>query len=310
MITWIDNLDSSSETYASVSSIPSTSESSVSQTTQSGNVTPVTPSKRLRSLLLPVSSTPSSHTTSTHTSRPPIPEIPYNTRSKSQPSSYNPMFHIPHPHTVSHFVNYHQPTAIKSARLPPSHPHKFDIVQIPDIEYTPIPTLQLTSGSSNTPQIYPSLKPLRHSSTSLSNILDPVSEYQPQTDASSSKIIPTHRYNLRPLPNRELSDTDSSTLTFSTLSSNSELRLLRQHAQPISSDSTHSSEIVPQSYFTSGVDTASLLSSDVQIAYRSGNLFSEVLVPTPVAPNVRIPEYFTADHSRPPTPNFSDSLSV
>ena len=38
----------------------------------------------------------------------------------------------------------------------------------------------------------------------------------------------------------------------------------------------------------------------------SRNLFSEVLAPTPVAPNVRIPEYFTADHSRPPTPNFTD----
>ena len=49
-----------------------------------------------------------------------------------------------------------------------------------------------------------------------------------------------------------------------------------------------------------------MLSSDVQTAYLSGNLFSEVLVPTPVAPNVRIPEYFTADHSRPPTPNFLD----
>ena len=243
MIHWIDNLASSSETSASVSSIPSTSESSVSQTTQSGNVTPVTPSKRLRSL----SSTPSSHTISTHTSRPPIPEIPYNTRSRSQPSSYNPTIHLPHPHTVSHFVNYYQPTAIKSARLPPNHPHKFDIVQIPDIEYTPIPTLQLPSGSSNTPQIYPPLKPLRHSSTSLSNIIDPVSEYQPQTDTSSSNIIPTHRYNLRALPNRRLSDTDSSTLNFSALSSNSALRLRRKHAQPISSDTTHSSEIVPQS---------------------------------------------------------------
>ena len=198
--------------------------------------------------------------------------------------------------------------------------HEFEIVQIPDIEYTPVPTLQLPStskdytsiptlqlpSSSNTPQIYPPLKPLRRSSTSLNNLLGSVSEYQPETDTSSSNIIPTHRYNLRPLPNRKLSDTDSSTLNFSALSSNSALRLLRQHAQPVSSDTPHSSEIVPQSYFTSGVDTASLLSSDVQTAIRSGNLFSEVLIPTTVAPNVIIPEYFTAEHSRPPTPNFSD----
>ena len=46
--------------------------------------------------------------------------------------------------------------------------------------------------------------------------------------------------------------------------------------------------------------------SDVQTAYLSGNLFSEVLVPTPVAPHVRIPEYYTYDQSRPPTPNFAD----
>ena len=42
------------------------------------------------------------------------------------------------------------------------------------------------------------------------------------------------------------------------------------------------------------------------IQYLSGNLFSEVLVPTPVAPHVRIPEYFTFDQSRTPTPSFAD----
>ena len=137
-------------------------------------------------------------------------------------------------------------------------------------------------------------------------MLDSASEYQPQTDTSSSDIVPQHRNNLRPLPNRRLSATDSSTLNFSALSSISALRLLRQHSQPLSSESPHPSELVPQSYFTSGVDTASLISSDVQTAYLSGNLFSEVLIPTPVAPHVRIPEYFISDHSRPPTPNFAD----
>ena len=133
-------------------------------------------------------------------------------------------------------------------------------------------------------------------------MVDSASEYQPQTNTSGSEIIPQHRYNLRPLPNRRLSATDSSTLNFSALSSNSAFRLLRQHAQPLSSDTAHSSDFVPQSYLT----TASLLSSDVQTAYLSGNLFSEVLVPTPVAPHVRIPEYYTYDQSRPPTPNFAD----
>ena len=164
----------------------------------------------------------------------------------------------------------------------------------------------MPSESSSLSQLYSPLKPLRHPSTSLSNLLDSASEYQPQTDTSSSEIIPQHRYNLRRLPNRRLSATDTSTLNFSALSSNSVLRLLRQHAQPISSDTAHSSDFIPQSYLTSGLDTASLLSSDVQTAYLSGNLFSEVLVPTPVAPHVRIPEYFTYDQSRPPTPNFTD----
>ena len=39
----------------------------------------------------------------------------------------------------------------------------------------------------------------------------------------------------------------------------------------------------------------------------SGNLFSEVLVPTPVLqPTVRRTEYLIADNYRPPTPNFAN----
>ena len=48
------------------------------------------------------------------------------------------------------------------------------------------------------------------------------------------------------------------------------------------------------------------MSSDVQTAFLSGNLFSEVLVPTSVQPTVSLPENFTTDNSRPPTPNFAD----
>ena len=132
--------------------------------------------------------------------------------------------HIPHPHTVAHLVNYKRPTAIKTARLSPNLPSKLDIVPIPDIEYTPLPctlTLHLPSESSSLSQIYPPLKPLRHPSTSLSNLIDSASEYQPETDTSGSEIIPQHRYNHRPLPNRRLSATDSSTPNFSALSSNS-----------------------------------------------------------------------------------------
>ena len=69
---------------------------------------------------------------------------------------------------------------------------------------------------------------------------------------------------------------------------------------------THSSELIPSPYFTSGFETASLLSSDAQTAFLSGNLFAEVLIPTPVPAHIRLPEFYTADQSRPPTPNFAD----
>ena len=85
----------------------------------------------------------------------------------------------------------------------------------------------------------------------------------------------------------------------------SEFRLVRQHAQPLSSE-TNSSEFIPSPYFTSGFETASLLSSDAQTAFLSRNLFSEVIKPTPVPAHIRITEYYTADQSRPPTPNFAD----
>ena len=123
---------------------------------------------------------------------------------------------------------------------------------------------------------------------------------------TSSLLLPKHRYNLRDLPSRRLS-TYTSTLNLSALSSNSALRLVRQHAQPLSSE-THSSEVIPSPYFTSGFETASLLSSDAQTAFLSGNLLSEVMIPTLVPAHIRLSEYYTADHSRPPTPNFADYL--
>ena len=134
--------------------------------------------------------------------------------------------------------------------------------------------------------------------------MDNTSEYTPSQDTTSSLFVPQHRYNLRDLPSRRLS-TDTSTLNLSALSSNSALRLVRQHAQPLSSE-TNSSEFIPSPYFTSGFETASLLSSDAQTASLSGNLFSEVIIPTPVPAHIRIPEYYTAHQSRPPTPNFAD----
>ena len=198
-------------------------------------------------------------------------------------------------------MNYKHPTAIKTVRLQP----QLNLVQIPDTEYTNLPSLKLPSVLSTTPsKLYPPLKPLRKPSTSLSNLSDNTPEYTPSQDTTGSLFVPHHRYNLRDLPSRRLS-TDISTLNLSALSSNSTLRLLRQHAQSLSSE-TNSSDFIPSPYFTSGFDTASLLSSDAQTAFLSGNLFSEVIIPTPVPAHIRIPEYYTADQSRPPTPNFAD----
>ena len=136
--------------------------------------------------------------------------------------------------------------------------------------------------------------------------MDNTSDYIPSQEATSSLFVPYHRYNLRDLPSRRLS-TDTSTVNFFCSLKYSALRLARQHAQPLSSE-THSSEIDPQSYFTSGLETASFLSSDAQTAFLSGNLFSEVIIPTLVPAHIRISEYYTLKHSRPPTPNFADYL--
>ena len=147
--------------------------------------------------------------------------------------------------------------------------------------------------STTSPKLYPPLKPLRKPSTSLSNLLDNTSEYTPSQDTTGSLFVPQHRYNLRDLPSCRLG-TDTSTLNLSAHSSNSALRLVRQHAQPLSSETnssefrlvrqhaqplsseTNSSEFIPSPYFTSGFETASLLSSDAHTAFFP-ELFSQKL---------------------------------
>ena len=140
------------------------------------------------------------------------------------------------PGALARFVNYKQPTAIKTDRLYPQLP----IVHIHDTEYSSLTLSRLPSelSSSNTSKIYPPLKPVRKQSTSLSKLLDASSELNPQSqDTISSLFIPEQRYILRTLHSRRLS-TDTATLDFSALSSKSALRLARQHAQPISSDTS------------------------------------------------------------------------
>ena len=225
-------LDSSSDISPSAPSCVSSTDSLTTSTSQTNNVTPVTPSKRPRSYVSETSS-------SSILNRPPISEIPITTRTQTAPTT-TPLVHIPHPETVEQYVNYKHPKAIKTVRLQP----QLNLVHIP--EYTQLPPLKLPSELSTTSsklyplgttasKLYPPLKPLRKPSTSLSNLLDTASEYTPSQETSSTLFLPQHRYNLRDLPSRRLS-TDTSTLHLSAVSSNSSLRLLRQHAQPLSSE--------------------------------------------------------------------------
>ena len=136
---------------------------------------------------------------------------------------------------------------------------QLNLVHIPDTEYTQLPSLQL-----------------------------------PSQESKNTLFVPHHRYNLRNFPSRRLI-TDTSTLNLSALSSNSASGLARQHDQPLSD--THTSKLVPQSYLTSGLDTASILSSDAQSSLLSGHLFSEVIIRTPVPAHIRLPECYTASQS-------------
>ena len=131
--------------------------------------------------------------------RPPITEIPINTRIQQTPIN-TPIIHIPNPESVEQYVTYKHPTAIKTVRLQP----QLNLVQIPDTEYTKLPSLKLPSELSTTSlKLYPPLKPLRKPTTSLSNLLDNTSDYAPSQD-TSSLFVPKHRYNLRDLPLRRL----------------------------------------------------------------------------------------------------------
>ena len=193
----------------------------------------------------------------------------------------------------------------------------------PSINSSPESSTSNTTHTRNVTPVTPSKRPRSYvSETSSSSILHrpPITEIPLTTRPQPSPIntplvhIPhpetvEHYVNYktptaRDLPSRRLS-TGTSTLNLSALSSNSALRLVRQHAQPLSSE-THSSELIPSPYFTSGFETASLLSSNAQTAFLSGDLFSQVVIPTPFPAHVRLPEYYTAEHSRPPTPNIAD----
>ena len=164
-------LDSSADTSPSAPSLSTNNESRITTLSQTHNVTPVTPSKRTRSLITDTSSV----TSSSITSRPPITETPISSRSQTSPSN-TPLVHIPNPESVERYVKYKQPTAIKLVRLQP----QLNLVHITDTDYTQLPPLQMRSEISTTSsKLYPPLKLSRKPSTSLSNLPDNTSDYIP-----------------------------------------------------------------------------------------------------------------------------------
>ena len=85
------------------------------------------------------------------------------------------------------------PTATSTVRLQPQL-NLLNLVHIPDTEYPSVPSLTLQSepNKTTTSKICPPLKPLRKSSTSLSNLLDDASEYIPSQESTSSLFVPHH----------------------------------------------------------------------------------------------------------------------
>ena len=147
-------------------------------------------------------------------------------------------------------------------------------------------------NSTTASKLYPPPKPIRnhliHYQTFLATLL---TIYRLQ-ESTSSLFVPHHRYYPRNIPTRRLS-TDISTIILFLIFQATLHYGLKNNLYLLM-------HILPN--LTSGLVFASLLSSGVQTAYLSGNLFSKVLIPNPVPAHVQLPEDYTAEHSRPPTP--------
>ena len=174
-------MDSSSETSPSAPSISLTSDSQTIITAQPHSLTRVTPSKDQYHIFSTIFNSYSfgTHTQSRNCCKICKPQTTYRNKNSLSPTPLN-------------------------------------IVQIPDTEYSALPSLHLPSelNPSNTSKTDLHLKPFRKQSASLSNILDISLEYIPQSQDSFSSFYPPHRYYPRPLPSRRLS-TNTSTPNFS-----------------------------------------------------------------------------------------------
>ena len=246
--------------------------------------------------------------------RPPLPPIT-TTRS----------IHIPDPNSVLQYINscpHKVPTATKTKRKTPlpTLPQNLDLPSSSNIPITFLPEPSLKSPTKKsqqypTPspselssftfsQIYPKLELQRVHSTTTSSLTD-LYHKDKDSDSTASTRVPRHNYNLRSQQQRNSQELQSLT------SSNTNSRLLRQHAQPrldtsflSSSQPTIPSSLSLPFQITSGFETASLISEEPATISDSAANFSRVYSPSSIASNssIQLPEYFLEDFSRPPSP--------
>ena len=183
---------------------------------------------------------------------------------------------------------------------------------LPSTSKTPIKTIperivkspsELSSFTFS--QIYPRLQLDRLQSNTTSSLTD-LYYKDKNFDSTASTRVPRHSYNLRSQPRRSSQELQSLT------SSSTNSKLVRQQAQPRSETSSLSSShpTIPSSLsipfqVTSGFETASLLSEDLQTISDSAANFSRVYSSSSILSDssIQLPKYFVDDFSRPPTPN-------
>ena len=207
------------------------------------------------------------------------------------------------PETVARFVNCKQPTA-KTARLQ----LLLHIVHTPDTEYSPLPSLYLRNQT-----LLILRKSIFLSSLFENNLILYQNFYTPLPNIYHSlKTLPVHFSfnNIVIIMDLLLHEDLVLTLPHSIFPL---FRVTLHYASQGNTANYYPLILILQNLFHSHISHLVLtlfhyflLTYKLQTAYLSGILFSEVQTPTPDSAHVRLPDYFTAEHSRPPTPNFED----
>ena len=145
------------------------------------------------------------------------------------------------------------------------------------------------------------MKPLRKPSTSLSNLLDNTSEYIPSQESTSSHFFP-HTFETSPhvylvqIHKHLIFLLSQVNLLYDLQDNTLNLSHPTHFLRNLIHNHTLHLDKVPLHYYH----------RTLKLRFIPINFSSEVLKSTPVPAHNRIPEYYTAEHSRPPTPNFAD----